>query len=81
MKYGGQFESPTVIAPTNHHFQLEQSSVIKAAPPGRQSQHQNGHHQQQNRHGSLHFASPKHEPLDLVGQLNESNLQVCCPNI
>lgn len=70
MKYG-QFEAPTVIAPTNHHFQLEQSSVIKTAP-GRQSQH---HHQQTNGHQNIHFASPKHEPLDLG--LTENSLQVC----
>jgi hypothetical protein len=70
----GKFEAPTVIAQNNHHFQLEQSSVIKTAPPGRQSQHHNGH-QQHNGHGNLHFSSPKHEPLD-ISQLTENNLQV-----
>lgn len=44
----------TVIAPTSsmsQHFQLEQPSVIKTAPPG--ARHNN------------HF-SPKHEPIDIA---------------
>uniref|UniRef100_A0A915EN26 Grh/CP2 DB domain-containing protein n=1 Tax=Ditylenchus dipsaci TaxID=166011 RepID=A0A915EN26_9BILA len=55
MKYNS-YDS-TVIAPTsssgmssNGHFQLESSSVIKTAPPGRQPDN----------------FSPKHEPIDLA---------------
>ena len=64
MKFA-HYESPTVIAPTNmaavaNHFQLESSSVIKTAPPGR---------------GAASHFSPKHEALDLT-PLVDSNLQV-----
>lgn len=52
MKFGS-YDAPTVIAPPSSnmsHFQLESSSVIKTAPPGRSNQ----------------GFSPKHEPLDLA---------------
>uniref|UniRef100_A0AC35FPA1 Grh/CP2 DB domain-containing protein n=1 Tax=Panagrolaimus sp. PS1159 TaxID=55785 RepID=A0AC35FPA1_9BILA len=45
------------------HFQLETSSVIKTAPPGRSNNNQNNNNS---------FSSPKHEPLELT----QPNLQV-----
>lgn len=62
MKFGS-YDAPTVIVPQSSsmsHFQLETSSVIKTAPPGRSNQNNNN------------FSSPKHEPLELT----QPNLQV-----
>jgi hypothetical protein len=62
MKFGSY--STVIAAPSSSmsHFQLESSSVIKTAPPGRSNNNQNNF-------------SPKHEPLDLA-PLTQPNLQV-----
>uniref|UniRef100_A0A7E4VG73 CSD domain-containing protein n=1 Tax=Panagrellus redivivus TaxID=6233 RepID=A0A7E4VG73_PANRE len=63
MKFGS-YDAPTVIAPPSSsmsHFNIESSSVIKTAPPGR---------------GNQGF-SPKHEPMEtMVTPLTHPNIQV-----